>query len=152
MSTKIIFMCTNSFYARFYHFHAFKVVFIFLVYTINKETKKLTQKSKTIYSNITASSTYVSGSYVWHWYGFDFVMDANNAGIFSAKLGQYAALLAGGAAIGFMIPGVSFVCGASSATIYYWSSVASEGSYGSGCIAYYLGSPSSAQLDHVGLR
>lgn len=80
-------------------------------------------------------------------------MNARNAGIFSAKLSQYAAVLAGGAVIGYIVPGIAFTCGASSATMYYWSSLASQGSSnGRGCIAYYLGAPSYAQLDHVGLR
>ncbi|WP_058953674.1 hypothetical protein [Clostridium tyrobutyricum] len=102
---------------------------------------------------IQATATKVAGTYIWHWYGFDFIMNASNSGIFSAKLAQYSAVLAAGGVVGSVIPGVSFVCGASSATMAYWSALASQGaSNGRGSIAYYLGDPSWAQLTHVTVR
>lgn len=115
----------------------------------NKKSSTLTKSSSTIQP----MSTTVSGTYVWHWYGFDFVMNATNSGIFSAKFAQYSAVLAAGGVVGSVIPGVSFVCGASSATMAYWSAVAAEGAAnGRGSIAYYLGDPSWAQLTHVDAR
>lgn len=96
---------------------------------------------------------HVDGSYIWHWYGFDFVMNARNAGIFAAGMGEISGKLAGGAAIGGAIPGVSFVLGASAALISVWSSRASAGnSNGRGCIAYFMGDPSWAQLYNVTTR
>ncbi|GIM29855.1 hypothetical protein CPJCM30710_25210 [Clostridium polyendosporum] len=115
----------------------------------DKSTKELHEKQHA------TPCTTVSGYYIWHWYGFDFVMNAYNAGIFSAKLSQYASVLAGGAAVAglFSGGGGAFVLGCSSATIYYWSSVAAEGAAnGRGAITYYFGSPSWAQLYKVWAR
>lgn len=124
--------------------------------TLIYDKKSNTLKSNILIKNsstIQTMSTTVDGTYVWHWYGFDFVMNGTNSGIFSAKLAQYSAVLAAGGVVGSVIPGVAFVCGASSATMAYWSAVAAEGAAsGRGSIAYYLGDPSWAQLTHVDAR
>jgi hypothetical protein len=110
----------------------------------DKSTKELHEKQHA------KPSTYIAGTYIWHWYGFDFVMDAYNSNIFAALLTQDAGLLAGGAAIGFLIPGVTVVCSALSATLAYWSGEAWLGNAdGRGCIAYFFGDPSWAQLYSV---
>ncbi|MDF2505175.1 hypothetical protein [Clostridium sp.] len=109
------------------------------------------KSTKTIYERQHATpSTYIAGTYIWHWYGYDFVMDAYNSNIFGSQLAQTAALLSGGAVVGALIPGASVVCGAGAATLAYWSSVAWEGNAnGRGSIAYFWGDPSWSQLYSV---
>lgn len=98
----------------------------------------------------TPAAVTVYGTYIWHWYGFDFVMDAYNSSLFGAELARDAALLAMGAAIGGAIPGVTFVCGSSAAIIGYWGSIASQGgTNGRGSIAFFMGDPSWAQIYSV---
>lgn len=120
-----------------------------------KSSNKLIQNPTKKNSKIKTNGVYVDGDYIWHWYGFDFVMDSQNAGLAAVQLNTYAnQLMAAGAGAGF-VGKITFGL-ANSATAYvcygYANDCALGEKNGRGAILYFYGDPSWAQLYNSSVR
>jgi len=117
----------------------------------DKVTNEIRKADNTVESmSVTAD---ITGTYIWHWYGFDFIMEAYSSNLFSSELYYQAGAIALGALPFYAVPGIVAVAAGSVAAITMMAANAGTGgSNGRGSIAYFLGDPSWAQLTHVDVR
>ncbi|SHJ13050.1 hypothetical protein [Desulfosporosinus lacus] len=100
-----------------------------------------------------AVSSDITGSYIWHWYGFDFVMEAYSSNLFGIELGKQAAVIAGSASPFWAVPQIVVIATVGvSAILVMAANALTGGGNGRGSIAFFLGDPSWAQITHVDVR
>lgn len=128
---------------------------------INKKIKsgdlKFDKNSKKLIENKHASpaGAQVSGSYIWHWYGFDFVMDAYNSGLAAISLNSMADKVTVGTGVVTLMGNISFgIAGGITAYMCYGFAEDCElgKETGRGAILYFYGDPSWAQIYNSSVR
>lgn len=116
----------------------------------DRSSKKLNEKK-----HVSPAGVNVSGSYIWHWYGFDFVMNSYNSGLAAIQLNTLANQLAvgAGAAVSLGAISVGVAAGITAWMVYGYAGDCQTGQYnGNGAILYFYGDPSWAQIYHSSVR
>lgn len=118
-----------------------------------KNTNKLIQVKPN--NQIQTAGVHVDGDYIWHWYGFDFVMDATNAGYAATQFNTWANQSGYGAGVAGVLKGVviSAASGLTSMVCFGYANDCQLGAQnGRGAILYFYGAPSWAQIYHSSVR